>query len=160
IQLSVKRKDGKIETLKATLGNQPGSLPGVAGTIPDKLPEVASFKKALAPLERLKADDKKEDDKKAEEKKGEEKVEIETGLLERNTPDGEHKYWLWVYPDYDPNVAHSVIVWMHPPGKGTKDDLDSWADLWDIDYCRKNHIILVMPVEKEEGWHPRYAEPI
>ena len=51
--------------------------------------------------------------------------------------DGEHKYWLWVYPEYDPNIAHSMIVWLHPPDKNSKDELDGWADLWD-EYCRKD----------------------
>ena len=152
IKLEVARKDGgKTETLTAFLDNLPGSMPGVPAALPDKLPEVASTKKALAPLElnnpNLKAP-----------KIVEQKPPMpETGLLERNTPDGEHKYFLWVYPEYDPNVAHSVIVWLHPPGKNSKEDLDGWADLWD-EYCRKNHIILVMPVETQDGWQPTHAD--
>jgi poly(3-hydroxybutyrate) depolymerase len=46
---------------------------------------------------------------------------------------------------------------MHPPGKNSKEELDGWADLWD-EYCRKHHIILVMPVEKQDGWQPTHAD--
>jgi S1-C subfamily serine protease len=153
VKLAVKRKGGdKVDTVTATLGDMPGSLPGVPGKILDKVPEEASFKKALAPLvlnnPNIKAP------KNVEQKP----PEPETGLLELNTPDGEHKYWLWVYPEYDPNIAHSLIVWMHPPGKNSKEELDGWADLWDIDYCRKQHIILLMPVEKQDGWQPTHAD--
>jgi serine protease Do len=152
INLAVKRAGGdKIDTVAATLDHLPGAAPGDTVKILDKLPEVASFKKALAPLELNNPNVKAP-------KIVEQKPPMpETGLLELNTPDGEHKYWLWVYPEYDPNIAHSVIVWMHPPGKNSKEDLDGWADLWD-EYCRKHHIILVMPVEKAEGWQPTYAD--
>ena len=153
VKLAVKRKGAdKLETVTATLGDLPGSLPGAPGIILDKIPAEASFKKALAPLvlnnPNIKAP--KIVDQKA--------PEPETGLLELNTPDGEHKYWLWVYPEYDPNVAHSLIVWMHPPGKNSKEELDGWADLWDLDYCRKHQIILLMPVEKQDGWQPTHAD--
>jgi S1-C subfamily serine protease len=150
VKLSVKRKEGgKMDTVSATLADLPGSIPGAQGTILDKLPEEASFKKALTPLVR--------NDPKAP-KGVEPKIpEPDVGLLELNTPDGEHKYWLWVYPEYNPNIAHSVIVWMHPPGKNSKEELDGWADLWD-EYCRKHHIILVMPVEKQDGWQPTHAD--
>lgn len=153
VKLAVKRKDGgKVETVSATLGDLPGSLPGVTGSILEKLPEDRSFKQALAPLELNNPNIKAP-------KVVEQKPPMpDTGLLELNTPDGEHKYFLWVYPDYDPNIAHSLIVWLHPPGKGTKEDLDAWADLWDIDYCRKHHIILLMPVEKAENWSPQSAD--
>jgi S1-C subfamily serine protease len=152
VKLTVKRKGGdKTDTVSATLGNLPGSLPGAPATIPDKLPEEATFKKALAALELNNPNIKPP-------KILEQKPPMpDTGLLELNTPDGEHKYWLWVYPEYDPNIAHAMVVWLHPPGKNTKEDLDGWADLWD-EYCRKHHIILVMPVEKQDGWLPGYSD--
>jgi serine protease Do len=152
VKLAVKRKGAdKADTVSATLDSIPGSLPGVPATIPDKLPEEASFKKALAALELNNPNIKAP-------KIVEQKPPMpETGLLELNTPDGEHKYWLWVYPEYDPNIAHAVVVWLHPPGKNSKEDLDGWADLWD-EYCRKHHIILVMPVEKQDGWLPSYSD--
>ena len=153
IKFAVKRQGGdKIETLTATLENMPGSLPGVTGTILEKLPEVRSFKKALVPLEL------KNPDPKAPKVVEQKAAKPETGLIELNTPDGEHKYWLWVYPEYDPNIAHSMIVWLHPPDKNSREDLDSWADFYDLDYCRKHHIILVMPVEKQGGWQPNASE--
>ena len=152
VKLAVQRKGAdKADTLALILDNLPGSLPGVPVAVPDKLPGEASFKKALAQLELNNANIK--NPKIVEQKP----PEAETGLIEKNTPDGEHKYWLWVYPEYDPNIAHAVIVWLHPPGKNSKEDLDGWADLWD-EYCRKHHVILVMPVEKTDGWQPAYAD--
>ena len=159
VKIAVKRKGGgQIETLAATLSNLPGSLPGVPGAIIDKMPKgEASFKQALAPLETNKP--KAKEPKAKEPKAAEQKLpEPETGLLEKNTPDGEGKYFLWVYPEYDPNIAHSVLVWLHQPGINSKEQLDSWADLWDIPYCRKNRIIIVMPVHKEEGWQPTHSD--
>jgi S1-C subfamily serine protease len=151
IKLAVQRKGAeKTDTLSVLLDNLPGSLPGAPVAVPDRLPDEASFKKALAQLE-LNANIK--NPKIVEQKP----PEPETGLIEKNTPDGEHKYWLWVYPEYDPNISHAVIVWLHPPGKNSKEDLDGWADLWD-EYCRKHHVILVMPVEKTDGWLPGYAD--
>ncbi len=154
VKLAVKRKGAdKADTVSATLGDLPGSLPGVPGTILDKLPEEASFKKALVTPELNNPNIKAP-------KIVEQKPPMpDTGLLELNTPDGESKYWLWVYPEYDPNIAHSVVVWLHPPGKNSKEDLDGWADLWD-EYCRKHHIILVMPVEKAENWSPTSSDSV
>jgi serine protease Do len=153
VVLAIKRQGGgKIDTVTATLGNLPGSLPGVPDSILDKLPETRSFKKALAPLELNKQNVK------APKVDPADPAKADTGLLEFNTPDGEHKYWVWVYPEYDPNIAHSMIVWLHPPDKNSREELDGWADLWDLDYCRKHHIILVMPVEKQGGWQPNAAE--
>jgi hypothetical protein len=150
VTLAIQRKGGKIDTVTATLGNLPGSLPGVTDSILAKVPEERSFGKALAPLEMPK--------QVVKEKKADDAPKPDTGLLELNTPDGEHKYWLWVDPDYDPNISYSMIVWLHPPDKNSKEELDGWADLWDIDYCRKHKIILVMPVEKQGGWQPSAAE--
>jgi len=153
VSLGVKRKGAdKIDTITATLDNMPGSMPGAPDAVPATLPDERSFKKALAQLEINNPNVK--NPKIVEQ----EPPMPETGLLEKVTPDGEHKYLLWVYPEYDPNIAHSVIVWLHPPGKNSKEELDAWADFWDKDYCRKHHIILVMPVEKQDGWQPSYAD--
>jgi serine protease Do len=154
VVLTVKRKEGgKTENVSATLGNMPGSVPGVTDAILDKLPEQRTFAKALEPLE-LK-------DPKAPKVAAGPVPKADTGLIELNTPDGEHKYWLWVYPDYDPNISHSMIVWLHPPDKNSREELDGWADFWDVPrYCKDHHIILLMPVEKQGGWHPNASEYI
>ena len=151
VRLEVKRKAGKVETVSITLGDMPGSLPGAPIGIPEKLPEPATFKKALAPLEPNNPNVK--DPKIAEQKP----PMPDTGLMERNTPDGEHKYWLYVHDDYDPNVAHAMIVWLHPPDKNKKEDMEAFRDLWE-DYCKDNHIVLVMPVETQAVWLPGSAD--
>jgi len=151
VKLEVKRKAGKVETVSVTLGDMPGSLPGAPIGIPDKLPEPATFKKALAQLELNNPNIKNP-------KIVEQKPPMpETGLLERNTPDGEHKYFLYVHEDYDPNVAHAMVVWLHPPDKNKKDDMEAFSDLWE-DYCKDNHIILVMPIETQASWLPTSSE--
>lgn len=151
VKLEVKRKAGKIETVSVTLGDLPGSLPGAPIGIPEKLPQPATFKKALAPLEINNPNLKNP-------KIAEQKPPMpETGLLERNTPDGEHKYWLFVHDDYDPNVGHAVVVWLHPPDKNKKEDMEAFRDLWE-DYCKDNHIILVMPVETQAVWLPSSSD--
>jgi S1-C subfamily serine protease/predicted esterase len=151
IKLEVKTKDGKAATLTATLDTMPGTIIGQEAEVADKLPEVASHKKALAPLETSNPNVKPA------------KVEPnpnmpETGLLKRNTPDGEHKYWVYVHEDYDPNIAHGLIVWLHPPGKNKDADVENITDAWS-DYCKENHLIMVCPKsENEAGWVPSEAE--
>jgi serine protease Do len=145
VKVEVKRKAGKVETVAVTLGDMPGSMPGAPIGIPEKLPEPATFKKALAPLELNNPNIK--NPKVVEQNP----PKHETGFLERNTPDGEMKYWLYVHEDYDPNVAHAMVVWLHPPEKNTKEDLEAFYELWE-DYCKENHIVLVMPIEKQGGW--------
>jgi len=152
VKIEVKRKGGdKAETLTISLGNLPGSVPGVTADIPDKLPELASIKKALEPLELNNPNIKAP--KIVEQKK----PMPDTGLMEKNTPDGEHKYWLYVHDDYDPDIAHAIVVWLHPPGKNDKEEIEAFRDLWE-DYCKDNHIILVMPIEKKDGWIPSFSD--
>ncbi len=149
IKLEVKRKDGKTETLTVKLDALPDAQPGKEGTVPDKLPQPASAGKALEPLETPKGPGKKAEDA---------KKKPETGFLKKTTADGEHKYWVYVHDDYDPDVAHAVVVWLHPLGKNKHDDGESLADLWE-DFCKDNHIILVGPLsQNESGWIPSEAE--
>ena len=93
----------------------------------------------------------------------------ETGLLKRNTPDGEHKYWLYVHEDYDPNISYGLVVWLHPPGKNKEADFESITDLWG-DYCKENQLILVCPTfartrpagcpAKRNSWWPPSGDTI
>jgi serine protease Do len=151
VKLEVKTKDGKTETLTAVLEHLPGTSVGQETSIPDKLPEAASYKKALEPLETNKPNVKPA-------KVDPNPNKPDTGLLKRNTPDGEHKYWVYVHEDYDPNVAHGLIVWLHPPGKNKDADIESITDAWE-EYCKENHLIMVCPKsENEAGWVPSEAE--
>src|SRR5439155_19655800 len=48
----------------------------------------------------------------------------ETGLLNRTTAARDHQYWVYVPENYDANVAHALVIWLHPPGKNKKEDID------------------------------------
>lgn len=151
IKLEVKTADGKSSTVTATLENFPGATPGQDAPALDKLPEEASQKKALAPLE---TNNPKVKPAKVEANPN----KPDTGLLDRATPDGEHKFWLYVPDDYDANIAYGLVVWLHPPGKNKEADVASIADAWG-DFCKEQHLLLVCPrSENEAGWTPSEAD--
>ncbi|MCS7046277.1 MAG: PDZ domain-containing protein [Gemmataceae bacterium] len=146
VKLEVKRKDGdKTETVALTLDQLPGSDPAHDFQLPDEVPGAASAKKALAPL---KVANPKVQPPKVEPPAG----KPETGIVKRATADGEHKFQVYVPEDYDPNIAHALVVWLHPPGKNKDDDFEAFAALWE-EHCARHHLILVMPIsENESGW--------
>jgi serine protease Do len=129
VKLVVKRKGGgKEETLTVRLAAMTGDA------IPDKPAGPASKGKALAAAGAA---------KEAPAKKP------ETGLIERKNALG-REYWAYVPENYDPNVAHGVVVWLHPTGRGT--DPRDLVDLW-LDACETKHLILVGPkAAGEAGW--------
>ncbi len=147
IKLEVVCKDKKTETISVTLDKLPGLGTGpLDGLPPKELPEVASHKKALAPLETNNPNIKPPKIDPVKEKPA-------TGLVKRTSTDG-NKFWIYVPENYDPNTAHALVVWLHPPGKHRDDDVDDFTDLWS-DYCKDQNIILVQPVsDKESGWVP------
>ncbi len=117
-------------------------------TVPAELPEKSSKEKALTrkgtpapPKKEDKKDDKKEDEKK-----------IPTGLINRMNAAQDHKYWLYVPDDYNPEISYSLVIWLHPVGKNREKDVKQLVSDWE-DYCSKNHIILVGPnSENDAGW--------
>jgi S1-C subfamily serine protease len=148
IVLWTQDKDGKPKAeVPVRLEAMPGSSPGKDDVVPLKLPAVASAKKALEPLEMLNPNGKapKVD---ANGKKG------EVGFLKRTNAAGDRKYWIYVHKEYNPQVSHALVVWLHLPGKFTDDDNEKTTDIWD-DFCRENNIILVGPItEQDAGWTP------
>lgn len=151
IKLEVQRKDGKTETLTASLDPLPGSLKGQNDDVPERLPEPATFKKALEPLETANKNIKPA-------KKDPDGRKPETGLLKKTTPDGEHPYWVYVPEDYDPNISYGIVLWLHPPGRNKDADFEAVSELW-ADFCTENHLILVMPKsEGASGWIPSEAD--
>src|SRR5262249_11231254 len=67
---------------------------------------------------------------------------------------GDHEYWVYVPDNYDPNVAHALVVWLHAPGKGKEREKDAevMMDLWQ-GYCEDHHLIMIGPkAENETGW--------
>jgi S1-C subfamily serine protease len=147
VQLEVKRKGGKSETLKVLLDQMPGTRPGQDVKVPERLTQPASVKKALEPLELL--------DPNAKPKAaGQNPAKAQVGTFKRTTADGQHTYWLYVHKGYDPSVSHALVVWLHPPGKHEEDDVDAFVDQWE-DFCKENNLILLMPLTKNDaGWVP------
>jgi hypothetical protein len=142
------KKGGKTEALTLKLDMQPDAQVGREATVPDKLPQPATTKKALEPLEAVNPGK----EAKVEAKK------VETGFLKKTTADGEHKYWVYVHEDYDPNVTYAVVLWLHPLNKNKHEDGERLSDLWE-DFCRDNHIIMVGPLsQNESGWLPSESE--
>src|SRR5262249_5086877 len=84
----------------------------------------------------------------------------ETGFFERKDAAGERSYWVYV-PEgdhYDPNVSCTLLIWLHPAGKGKDRDLKEVADFWQ-DFCDRYHIILLCPrAENETGWAASEAD--
>jgi serine protease Do len=165
VKLELKRKDGdKTDTVKAKLA-------AMSDDVPDLPLDHDTAKRALEPRKQVaavrptdprarpaeKKDEKKDDkkDEKNEDKKEEKKPE--TGLQERTTPAKDHQYWVFVPKNYDPNVSHALVVWLHAAGNGGKDARDM-VSIWQ-DLCEDRHIILVGPKsESETGWLGSEAE--
>jgi S1-C subfamily serine protease/predicted esterase len=149
IKLEVARKGGKgTDTVEVKLVALPGTGKEPA-VLPAKLPEVASAGKALDPLETPKG---------AKGGKAEAPKKAETGLLKRKTTAGTHQYWIYVHEDYDPNVAHGLVIWLHPPKENKEKHVEDLTDAWD-EYCRKNQLIMVGPIsDADAGWLPSDAD--
>jgi serine protease Do len=171
VRIEVKRKEAKeskTETLSLQLDQFPGSLLAHDATVPEKLPQRASIKRGLAPLEQAnpkvippKGDEPIKpvvgDDPAKPKAKGDEPAKAETGTFKRTTADGQHTYWVFVPKAYDANVAHALVVWLHPPGKFKEDDVDDFVDQWE-DFCRDANMILLMPLtQADSGWVPSDA---
>jgi serine protease Do len=156
IKIELKRKaDGKTETVKLKLSPMPD-------TAPDSLTGVATSRKALEPRKQVPVPGlptgRPEEPKKPEQPapKPEEK-KVETGYLERSTPAKDHSYWMYVPSNYDPNVSHALVIWLHAAGQDGKEAKDMVA-IW-RDVCEENHIILVGPKsESQSGWLASEAE--
>ncbi|MFO0807854.1 MAG: PDZ domain-containing protein [Gemmataceae bacterium] len=171
LKFEVVRMEGKkTETVKVKLGTIPDD-------VPEKLPPNATAKRALEPRKKVapkakaespqpvpipgkdgkgKAEPKKEEPKPEEPKKDEAK-KAETGLLERTSPAKDKQFWVYVPANYDPNIAHALVIWLHAAnhaGKDAKDMVSIWESA-----CEEQHIILVGPKsESESGWLASEAE--
>jgi serine protease Do len=155
LSFEIKRgEDKKTETLKITLATVPDLVPKK-----NQLPEKASVKKALTKPKGVGPQPpgapKKEEKK--EEKKDEKRADA--GFLKRTTAAADHTYWIYVPENYDPNIAHAVLVWLHPPGKNKEKDFDNFWQSWQFP-CEDYHIILVCPAAESErgGWTQSESE--
>jgi predicted esterase len=158
VQIEVVRKEGgKTETLTAKLATLPE-------TVPDKLPDDATAKQALAPRKPAgppaKGPKGPKEDKPKDEPKKDAPKEVETGWLKRTTANRDREYFVFVPKDYDANISYALLLWLHPVGKGRDKDFEDLRDAWE-EFCSKNHIILVAPkAETDNGWLPSESDSI
>ncbi|MEZ6142769.1 MAG: PDZ domain-containing protein [Zavarzinella sp.] len=146
IQLEVKRKDGKTETISLTLAAAPVD-------IPEELPEKSSAGLALAPVKnplppKKGAPPKKEVDPKPVPKK----EDLKTGLQQiKNIGEAGRNFWIYIPENYDPNIAHGIVMWLHPAGRDGR-DADDMTALWG-QFCEKYHLIMVGSIAgSNTGW--------
>ena len=169
VKFEVKRKDGgKTDTLTIRLAAFPEE-------VPEKLPAESTKKKAREQPknpdakgkdlpkkdEPKKEEPKKEELKKEEPKKAEPKKEekIEKGLIKKSNPTLGLKYWVYVPRTYDPNVAHGLLVWLHPAGRDGR-DADDMVDIWE-DFCEDHNLVILGPItENKSGWVATDTEAI
>jgi S1-C subfamily serine protease/predicted esterase len=148
IKVEVEKKAGKAETVTLTLADFPGTGKE-ADVVPAKLPSPASKEKALEPLEPGPGQPKPP--------KMVVPPKVETGLVKRTTADG-RTFWVYSDEDYEPNISHALVVWLHPPRKNKKEDFEGLTELWS-DFCAKNNIIMVCPqTDSDAGWNPGDTE--
>jgi S1-C subfamily serine protease len=157
--IEVRRGDLKeLLTLTVNLGEIPD-------VVPDTLPEPAGREKALAPRKQARPSEARTRRRPAQDKPAEKKEpdkRPDTGLLKRENEAGDRFYWVYVPINYDPNVAHALIVWFHPPGTANERDKDpdTMLDLWQ-DYCEDHHLIMIGPrAENESGWLASEADSV
>ncbi|MGH9678097.1 MAG: hypothetical protein ACRD36_13415, partial [Candidatus Acidiferrum sp.] len=104
-------------------------------------------------------DDEKKEEKEVKKDKDDPK-KAETGLLKRKTAAGDHRYWIYVPENYNPNIAHALVIWLHPAYKNKDRDIDDLLWAWQPP-CEDQHIILVGPTtDNERGWTGGDAEQV
>jgi predicted peptidase len=148
VSLAIVGKDGQAKAdVELKLDAMPGSAPGREDYVPARLPAKMTVKKALEPLEMAKPDGKAPKVKAAGK-------QAETGFFKRTNAAGDRRYWIYVHKKYDPQIAHSLVVWLHAPGKFSDEETDKTIAIWE-DYCKENHIILAGPLtDQDGGWTP------
>lgn len=168
LELEIKPAQGEAKTVKLTAATLPDAPPGQligeptakqaltprkqpAPDLPTGLPGLPKSKgkdkaKALEPKEEPKVEPKKDPAKPPE-----------TGLLNRTSPARDREYWVYVPRNYDPNVAHGVVIWLHGATGGGKDASDL-IDIWGH-VCAEKHLIIVGPRSTSAaGWLASEAE--
>src|SRR5262249_37027720 len=120
-----------------------------------------TLKRALEPLKGAQP----KDAPKAEDKKDEKKEEPETGFFKRTNATKDHDYWVYIptpgkEKKFEKNIAHAVVIWLHPVGKNKEKDFEEFAVTW-REICDDHNIILLMPKsDNENGWVPSESEAV
>ena len=144
----VVRRDGKEETLEATLAGYPADLPKELPTSPIEAAAEGEVKKAVEkPDGKVEA----EGDKKAE---GSDKPR--TGRFGEEVADSKNAWWAFVPESYNPAYGYSLLAWLHPPG----DTLEATVyDSWKLEAERRGIILLGLKAANVgAGWQANEAE--
>ncbi|MBC7817176.1 MAG: PDZ domain-containing protein [Planctomycetaceae bacterium] len=144
----VVRRDGKEQTLEATLAGYPADVPKELPTSPIEAAADGESKKTVE-----KPDGKvvEEGDKKAD---GTEKPR--TGRFGEEVADSKNAWWAFVPESYNPAYGYSLLAWLHPPG----DTLEATIyDSWKIEAERRGIVLLGLKAANVgSGWQANEAE--
>ncbi len=154
LTLEVKRAGAdKIENVDVTLAVQ-------ADEVPAELPKAdASKGRALEAQKPVGSELPKGEPKKEEKKDDKDKPKIKTGLLKKKNEALNRDYWVLVPDNYDPNVSHGLIVWLHAAGRDGRDS-DDMGKLWDSFAEKYNFIVMGPKAGANTGWVPGEAQDI
>ncbi len=150
IKLGVRRKNGKMETITVKLAAISG-----AALLADLPP--GSAKKALAPRQPPPGMMAPPRPTRPEATKPETAKPVTKGFIETEDPVLGRKTWTYVPENYDPNVSHGLLVWLHPAGDPMQAAMRSiWEPL-----CQQHHLILHAPLaDNPSGWLTSEADLI
>lgn len=131
------RRDGKEQSLEATLVGYPADLP-------KDLPTSAI--EAVADAESKTPDDNK----------GGEAEKLRTGRFAEEVAESKNAWWAFVPESYNPAYAYSLLAWLHPPG----DTLEATVyDSWKLEAERRGIILLGLKAANiNSGWQANEAE--
>ncbi len=131
------RRDGKEQSLEATLVGYPEDLP-------KDLPTSAI--ESVAETEPKASDERKVD--------GSEKPR--TGRFGEEVAESKNAWWAFVPESYNPAYAYSLLVWLHPPG----DTLEATVyDSWKTEAERRGIVLLGLKAANVgPGWQANEAE--
>jgi serine protease Do len=161
LTIEVTKKGGKAESVEVVLGSFPDEIPSELPKEPSSKMKALVAPKPVGPMPK-KDEPKKEEPKKEEPKKEEGKKEDKpkTGLQKiENVGEGRRNFWIFVPENYDPNVSHGLIVWLHPAGKDGR-DADDMVKVWDV-FCERHNFIMIGPTAGQQtGWVAGEADAV
>jgi poly(3-hydroxybutyrate) depolymerase len=102
----------------------------------------------------------KKDEPKKEEAKKDDKEKPKTGLQKlENIGAAQRKFWVYVPDNYTPDVAHGLVIWLHPAGRDGR-DADDMVSLW-AGFCETHKLIMIGPTaQAPSGWVAGEAEAV
>lgn len=135
------KRDGKEQTLEATLVGYPAEVPK---DLPTSAIEAAVEADEKKPVEKNDADKKADNEK------------PRTGRFGEEVADSKNAWWAFVPESYNRAYAYSLLVWLHPPG----DTLEATVyDLWKSEAERRGIILLGLKAANiGTGWQANEAD--